>query len=681
MKQIGNTASNETYNPSNKRPPVPIDVDEADSAMERFIRAKYMKSGDFRSAPSSRDGYSQDGSQNARSFSTQRPRTPDYEDTPPPPPPKTTSRFGFRSTSSIFPMSSKAKREAQAKASIEQQYNNPRRDENRGPTPPRKNKPSRIFGANLSENDPDDSLAVKLTRLRDMGFTDENQNMKVLTSLNGNMEKSIETLVRLGERVRPHFTRSRSPSRSRTPVTAPQSAGLSFEKPKASPVSPTYSSNPWEIPPAAPQTAQSTGSLQVPRTAEQSAANGQHSLNPFGFATRSQMNLNQQYNSLDQSFQNLSVNGSQQLFPNHTGGAPRQSLHSNSVPPMPSIPQGQYTNTLQPTPTGSSYNPFLPQQQVATPQTLSPQVTGTNPFMIPSLQRNQTFPRAQAVSYGQAQPSAQDFFNQQPPVQQNSALNPFGQPQQQIQQPQVQQGNPFFQQQQAQQSNPYSQQQQSQPMSQNPYGYQQQQPQQLQTQKTGMDKSSIMAMFNYPAPVPQQAVQQPAQQQFEQAPSQVTQNPYNQQMSAQPAQQQFQQQNPYQQQAATPSFITPLSTVQEQPGTGPSPLQSTAGFSGATNPFMHSSAPSLFAQQNSQTAQSNGNIGGPQQGGLLAASGIGGLSQPTVDQGAGAGVQPVSGNAGTTRSRDSMMASGAWHANNGRHSPDAFAQLSARAVR
>lgn len=105
---------------------------------------------------------------------------------------------------------------------------------------------------------------------------------------------------------------------------------------------------------------------------------------------------------------------------------------------------------------------------------------------------------------------------------------------------------------------------------------------------------------------------------------------------------------------------------------------------------MHSAAGSPFAQQNSQTAQANGSAG-PSQGGLLAASGIGGLTQPASasvggDQGAGvvgsgSGVGVGGGGLGQARSRDSMMASGAWHASNGRHSPDAFAQLSARAVR
>src|ERR1700744_4029965 len=93
MKKVGNVSSNHIYNPQNKKPPVPIDSDEADSAMERFIRLKYMGSG---------------------LNVTRRQTTGSIEsDKPPPPlPPKTPSRFGFRSGSSIFPIGSKARKEA-----------------------------------------------------------------------------------------------------------------------------------------------------------------------------------------------------------------------------------------------------------------------------------------------------------------------------------------------------------------------------------------------------------------------------------------------------------------------------------------------------------------------------------------------------------------------------------------
>ena len=41
MKRNGNTNINRTFNPQNTKPPVPLDVDEVDAVLERFIRQKY----------------------------------------------------------------------------------------------------------------------------------------------------------------------------------------------------------------------------------------------------------------------------------------------------------------------------------------------------------------------------------------------------------------------------------------------------------------------------------------------------------------------------------------------------------------------------------------------------------------------------------------------------------------
>ena len=92
-------------------------------------------------------------------------------------------------------------------------------------------------------------------------------------------------------------------------------------------------------------------------------------------------------------------------------------------------------------------------------------------------------------------------------------------------------------------------------------------------------------------------------------------------------------------------------------------MSSATGFGGAKNPFMHSAN----MQQNTQNAQGNGAVG-QQQGGLLAASGISGIGQQQT------ATNPAA------RSRDSMLANSGWHVANGRHSPDAFTGLSARAM-
>src|SRR5690606_33917325 len=95
MRKVGNIASNKIYNPKAKKPPVPIDADEADAAMERFIRAKYVTL--------SLNGTKKYGAGASLSDN----------ETPPPLPPKT-GKFGIRSASSLFPLSSKSKRQAAA---------------------------------------------------------------------------------------------------------------------------------------------------------------------------------------------------------------------------------------------------------------------------------------------------------------------------------------------------------------------------------------------------------------------------------------------------------------------------------------------------------------------------------------------------------------------------------------
>jgi len=693
MKEMGNTASNQIYNPKNTRPPIPIDADEADSAMERFIRAKYQDSVPHDDHENRRDYASTRDHASTRDYETARSRRPatgsDSDDHPPAPPPKTTSRFGFRSASSIFPMSSKARREASARAYLENQQQTHRRDDDEGPTPPRKNKPSRVFGTTVaSEQSSEDNMIVKLAKLRDMGFADDKRNITILKGLNGNFEKSVETLVRLGERSErvEHSERSGPPSRSRTPATMPLSAGLSIDRSKDSPISPTLSNNPWEIPPAQAQSSQSTGgALAFPKVQDppNTNDNSQKSLNPFGLAaSRSQYNLNQQYSSLGQSFQNLSVSPNQPLFPNHTGGVPnRQPFQAAAAPPMPSIPQGQYASAVydaqpqaqySPNP-NQGYNPFLPQQTQQPQYNTAPVADPSNPFG--SLKRNQTFPVQENGNFGQSQQQPQGFFNSNQT--QSLQQDPYGQHLQAQQQMPQQQTNPFnlqIQQQQPQQSNAFGQpmgqpqQMQQQPQNQNPYNnfqYQQQQAQpfqqqqQLLPQPTGRaDKTGIMALFNYPQPAVSNQLQPQTQNQI----LPQSQNPYQ----SQPP-----NPNPYQAQSQSQSqniqsFTNPLPSVQEQPQNVPTPLSSQVGFGGSKNPFMHNATPSPFAQ----TGQSNGMVGSS-QGGLLAASGIGGR-----------GSAHTNGNVPRHLSQESMSVNlNGWHGHSGRHSPDAFASLSARAVR
>ncbi|TAQ88315.1 hypothetical protein B7494_g3364 [Chlorociboria aeruginascens] len=307
MKRIGNVRSNLEYKPKNTRPQIPVDADEADSAMERFIKQKYAPRLQQRTNT---------GSSNS-------------DDNQPPLPPKT--RFGFRSASSIFPLSSKHRRSVESPQ--------------RSPSPPR-NKESRIFGATVG-SDSLDRLDSKLEKLRDMGFRDDRRNTAVLKGLGGNLEKSIETLVRLGEG---SGMKTDSPSSGvQTPLSL---AGLGLSMNRASPQS---SNNPFdkldEVSPAIPQSSQSTGGQMAP----------QNTNNPFGL-----MPSQSQY-SLNQAFQNMSVS-SQPLFPNHTGGflaqQPHQPMYQQAMtPPVPSIPQQHYPPIYEnPAQQPQNYNPFMQQQ-------------------------------------------------------------------------------------------------------------------------------------------------------------------------------------------------------------------------------------------------------------------------------------------------------------------------------
>ncbi|RSL56082.1 hypothetical protein CEP54_009030 [Fusarium duplospermum] len=630
MRKVGNTTSNNLYNPEHRKPPVPVDVDEADSAMERFIRQKYMNNTATRAG---------------------KPKSPSLgEGVPPPLPPKNSTKFGFRSASSIFPLSSKSKKEARSIAAIQ---------DVRSPSPRPPNKPSKVFGATLDLDQPDD-MEQKLTRLRDMGFHDTKRNALVLKGVNGNIERAIETLVRLGEGGgRPSPLPTPSPreqtlrtSRSLTPLTPTSGglglgAGLSVPTRSATdrPTTPSSAStNPFDnLGPAQPQTAQSTGTLQNKNVFGQT--------NPFGAPA-----AQPQTDPFSQAFQNMSLSPQQPLFPHHTGGPAPQPTQQPAVyqqaiaPSAPATPNGfvaagfnnmAYPQTIQAQPTG--YNPFfanatnpVQQQTQQVPNSIISVNTnqgqaGYNPFT-----RSPT--RIASPSLGQIPEQTQTSF-QSPSVFQGSAVyqspapmnppetatNPFFANATQPTQPAVQMGQQAYVQQNAfQQSQPQPQMQAGnnpfgQPqIAQQIYGQQPQVPQQQQQQQQFYqpqrpDKASIMALFNnYPQMTPQQAAPEPAQ-------------PLN--PMAQPMQSSQPPTIPEHQPMPMPAPVAPV----QQNRSVSQPL------SPSTNPFM-SAAPAATVHTNTTTT-----------------------SDPFA-----------------ARSRESMNLGLDLAWTNGRHSPDAFASLSAR---
>lgn len=403
MKKVGNVSSNKNYNPQNKRPPMPIDVDEADTAMERFIRAKYM---------------------NNALASTRRHNTGSTEsdETPPPLPPKTFSRFGssLRSASSIFPLGAKAKRERDAAR-------------NTPPASPRdhsshRNKPSQVFGVSVGHEQPADDHEKKLSQLRDMGFSDDHRNAMVLKGVNGNLDKAIEALVRLGEgdgRTVSSLTSPRESSLGATRSQAPaksSSLGTTGLTTASAP-----SNNPFDMldmppPPAQPQSSQSTGTIQN--------KNPYLSSNPFG------MPAQQTSAALDQAFQNMSLAPSQPLFPHHTGGAPQQQQtmyqqQLSTQPPVPAMPQGYgaemfSNNQTSPLPVQQTgYNPFFATQQQQQPPQQSLTV---NTATLPGGFANNPFTRSptriQSPTLTQIPEQVQQNFYTSAPVPQPTQQQP-----------------------------------------------------------------------------------------------------------------------------------------------------------------------------------------------------------------------------------------------------------------
>ncbi|KIW17483.1 hypothetical protein PV08_04677 [Exophiala spinifera] len=646
MKRHGNNEVNKVYNPKNKKPDIPLDADEVDSAMERFIRRKYQEKSlaDGRPQPPQRDDHSQ----------TTYPKPQRAESPPPPLPPKKGKLFGFslRTSSSALPLSRHDKKKAAKERNIDSNFQVPTEDYN---------SMSRMADARFEMTDSD--LQKKLNMLLDMGFSDVDRNTNLLRRLNGNVERTIATLVQLGP------SSGSKEAAPRPPPEREHSTEFPDVPTTSKPSEPSY--NPFTQTAGQPTVGLSMDQPQRP-PAQQYSSN-----NPFGQPTRSQTET-----GLEQSLQALQV--SQPLFPHSTGGYPAQQAplqdprlqYSMTPPVLSSNPQQGYaaspaaisiqTNPFfQPAPlstqsTGS--NPFLQQPQSATTPSMStnpffgfqpPQPTQSpmrqsslpanlNPFGIPPLQSTQTTSQQQQQPPARPATQASDFYGASQTSGYGNQNNPFDlQLQQQQEQhhqtsqhqsPQASMGYQTFQ---------YGQPQfqQSQPHQQPNYQQYNQQPQAIMPQQTGRyDKNSIMALYNYSQQGNQQlaSIPEPADQnqvQRQQHPQQV--------VSPAPAVDIFGQ----------PNALTPT----KRSSTMPVSLSNmhSAGGGGNRNPF--------FA--NAVSANDFG-VGSPPQANMMMPNNM-----------AQAQMQSPQGIAARHASRESMIISGL---ENGRHSPDAFASLSAR---
>ncbi|KAI4731735.1 ArfGap-domain-containing protein [Aureobasidium sp. EXF-10728] len=478
MKRVGNVVSNRTFNPQNVRPDIPTDADEVGGVMERFIRQKYEHKAFVGARP--------------RSHTVGGASISSTEGVPPPLPPKPGKKFGF----SLGVRSSSV---------TQQRFTPPLSPALTGSdgrsTPPvgKMNKPSRVFGSNVG-NQEEETFDTKLASLREMGFPDTRRNSMVLKNVNGNLDKAVETLVRLGD------TTSGAQG-TLTPMSGSTSSstanGIYIEKQRAQPEKAASSTNPFDA-----------LDLQPPRRAFTQPALSTAAPQPFYNPFLQPQAQPQAQQSLQNSFSAMQISNQQPQQYQNNPFMPQQIQQPLQAPTLAPQETQQYQ---QPQPQS---NPFLRKTQS---QTFAP----SNPFgiQLSAAPQNSWLAQSQVQTPQAQSPAAfyqpqQDFFSAQPQQQQQSQY------QQQLQQPQQQQvpyqqsqqlapqhtSNPYANMAPQPNSNPFQLPQSSQPEPYQSYqSAQQQMPQQQQQlypQPTGRyGKTDIMALYNQPQLAPSRPLQ------------------------------------------------------------------------------------------------------------------------------------------------------------------------------
>lgn len=656
MRQNGNAAVNRIYNPRNVQPAIPIDMDETDAAMERFIRQKYQE----------------------RSLADGKPRPPSRDATPPPskPPPanppteiKSAKRgkiFGFklRASSSAFPVSKRGDRDLPP---IPPTVENVFDAEIRSDKPPK---------TRLDESSGDKLLQAKLSRLQAMGFQNNERNRAVLARLSGDMSKTVESLVRLGEgadldsmKSTPVGSQTGTPSKTFFPesVKAAKPGGTGWPPPE-----PNH---------------------QLP-SLEQSSLNA--SCVP---PAQNQLPLE----SLNQAFNDVQI--SQPLFPHSTGGYPRAQpaaqdprFQHSMTPPVPQVSRHHdYHST--PASANSSTNPFLRLQNPyhvdahlnVIPQNFEPtSAPATNPFFNQQLH----------YSTGQHAPFSAPL---QPHT---SGANPYGAPVPEQQSywsqstplisPNLPQLSPPVPQ---QTSNPRANLPQPQASS-SQQAYAGIQPAPIRPQPTGrLDKKSILALYNLPqfSPQPVPTISDDGALARQASPSNDAASDISQSSALQEANLAH---NPMSgvQLGAKRSATMPMSAL--SPSSAPpiaaataaspedSPAQGSKNASGAgiqsRNPFLNGS--NAMGLQNGLLKMSDNSTQPTTQSPHALSSPAPAQVQNLASSSSPRSTLPFStphpppSIMQRTASRDSVAVGNASNLDSGRHSPDIFANLSARFV-
>jgi hypothetical protein len=474
MRKIGNEKSNQQWNPQNSKASVPLDVDEIDSAMERYIRQKYEQKAFMAGKPASRSPTTSSTSRSPTA-PMRISNTGSSDDQPPPPPPKPGRRFGFglRSSSSAFPLGRN-----------HGHSENPKKGASIPPLVV--GKESRVFGAAIGVTESEQGLDYKLLQLKEMGFPDEKRNSTVLKGNNGDLEKTIESLVRLGEGTPTGFRTSGTSSvssRQNTPAlpesrSAPFSIGASVTR---------VTKSAQQTPLGTPSTARSNNPFDIPQAQAS------------------------QQSAFESAFENMTIapaqtqaNQSQALFPNSTGGATttqpqlQQTYQQSMTPPVPQMQQ--FANFNNPY-AQQAHNPFITNQQPISPPhsannpyiNMQQNMASPNPFLNQTVTQNQMLSPQQAQFPPQSQVPQQWAQNMQSPQQAAFIQSPdlYGT---QLFSPNVL-NSPF---------------QLPSPGYFNPHNPYQSQMQGMMPQPTGrIDKSSIMALYNYPQLAPAQQTPSP----------------------------------------------------------------------------------------------------------------------------------------------------------------------------
>jgi hypothetical protein len=373
MKRIGNAVSNRLFNPRNINPAIPIDIDEVDGVMERFIRQKYE----------------QKSLSEPQSATTQHTGSSSSDDRTPQLPPKPSKRFTFslRSTSSSLPLP-RSERSPPVSPGLDG-FGLGRRGSRESPQ--RRTKPSKIFGADIGGSRAD-NYELKLITLREMGFPDDKRNLTILKGENGNVDRAVATLIRLGEGSRASSGRS-SPVPETPPKDDDYVPGINVEKnatagAKMNPFDKLDLQEKALPPPPIEEQVQMHQSMVQPNNA----------YNPF---------MQPVQPTLEQSFQGLYVSQPSQLFPNTTGG---YIQHNQPITTNPFLQT--YTPPPQLSHPFAAPVPFAP-PQMGFDQIQSP-ATGTNPFL-----RN-----SPSQTFNASNPFAASL-NQSPSVQMNGQIDQY----------------------------------------------------------------------------------------------------------------------------------------------------------------------------------------------------------------------------------------------------------------